>query len=112
MTPQEAINILKDPNKQFKAKADGAYEYTDFVEAKKIAISALEKQIPKKPTKRNITIADETDYFTDEVISTKEVRVPVCPNCGNDPRAILNIPYPKRCLVCGQALDWQKLLNK
>lgn len=101
MTPQEAIEIITN-----------AIQTDDMTPEQDKALAIMQrataKQIPKKPTKRNITIADETDYFTDEVISTKEVRVPVCPNCGNDPRAILNTPYPKRCLVCGQALDWSK----
>lgn len=85
MTPQEAINILKDPNKQFKAKAGGAYEYTDFVKAKKIAILALEKQIPKKPLK------EYGGAYR-------------CPNCQMkhfDPEWV----GTKYC-DCGQALDW------
>lgn len=99
MTPQEAIEIITNA-----IQTDNMTAEQD--KALAIVQKATYKQIPMNPTKRNITIADETDYFTDEVISTKEIRVSVCPNCGNDLRAILNIPYPGRCLVCGQALDW------
>ena len=90
MTPQEAINILKNPNKQFAAKADGAYEYTDFVEAKKVAISALERLIPKKliPTEeQNIRFA--MNY--------------ICPSCK---KHFTGTGIADYCYHCGQALDW------
>lgn len=63
------------------------------------------KETPKKPIKRIQTVADEVDYFTDEVISTEEIEVHVCPICGNDVKGILNIFHSPRCRDCGQALD-------
>lgn len=85
MTPQEAIEIIKDPNRHYRAKADGAYEYTEFVEALETAKQALEKQIPKKPLK-----AHGGAYR--------------CPNCQ---MKHFNPDWigTKYC-DCGQALDW------
>lgn len=85
MTPQEAIEIIKDPNRHYRAKADGAYEYTEFVEALETAKQALEKQIPKKPLK-----AHGGAYR--------------CPNCQMkhfNPDWI-----GTKCCDCGQTLDW------
>lgn len=85
MTPQEAIEIIKDPNRHYRAKADGAYEYTEFVEALETAKQALEKQIPKKPLK------EYGGAYR-------------CPNCQMkhfNPEWV----GTKYC-DCGQALDW------
>lgn len=95
MTPQEAIEIIKDPNRHYRAKADGAYEYTEFVEALETAKQALEKQIPKKPTD----------------ICTPVVTWGLCPICkgelnklgGRANRVFVSNAF---CPDCGQALDW------
>lgn len=60
---------------------------------RKLAIEALEKQIPKKPLKQ------ECDFFDFNL---------VCPECKN---RIVNVwnkrEYkPNYCHYCGQALDW------
>ena len=54
-----------------------------------IAISAIEKQIPKKPK----VIFDEYSYFE-------------CGNCGEAIYCSDELKSHKYCLNCGQALDW------
>lgn len=58
---------------------------------KKNILSALEKQIPKKPIKIN------EDYNPERGIWVADYE---CPSCGN--------PYADNsyCSCCGQALDW------
>lgn len=67
---EKAIEILSDFSKQVKAKSDGAYEYTNFIEAKKVAITALrEKQEREKPC-----------TFIHELYIEKHWAY--CPHCG------------------------------
>ena len=79
MTPQEVINIIEDVTWQ-----DNGRHYGKIAPAREIAISALEKQTPKKVSV--IEMPCENIYF--------------CPNCNNA------IPHEKYCSNCGQALDW------
>ena len=84
MTPKEAIKILEI------AKAEVEWNYPlDYAIAIDTAISALEKQIPKKPIK-----------------SDREVRyceVWKCPKCGFEWSGRV-VDY---CYKCGQAIDWR-----
>lgn len=73
MTNEEAIEILQE-------ERDYAQFLTYVKDAIKIAISALEKQIPKKPVEARNEI--------------------VCPTCKT---LVGSSPY---CRYCGQALDW------
>ena len=78
MTPREAINIIEDVTWQ-----DNGRHYGKIDAAREISISAIEKQIPKKPI-----------YKTEELFR-------LCPNC--------DFPLPlhfKFCNDCGQAIDW------
>ena len=62
------------------------------VEAKKIAVAAIEKQIPKP-----ILVVNDSIYF-------------FCPCCHSDDEAIRYdycTPYDY-CTKCGQRLDWEK----
>lgn len=83
MTNQEAINVLEkyaDVPKSETVRA--AYQ---------MALSALQKQIPKKPIKIEETYnAERGEWIADYE----------CPSCGN--------PYADDsfCSCCGQALDW------
>ena len=92
MTPQEAIGTIK------VAIAEVEWNYPmDYTVAFEEAITALEKQIPKKPKEY------EDKYYA-------------CPNCGNVtmmkweryPDSLMDksngLPY---CLGCGQCLDWE-----
>lgn len=84
MTPQEAIAFLKETIAGCKLTKD-----KQLREVCKKSISALEKQIPKKP---NLSGA----YH-------------ICPHCSrfvskNEPKhGRIDIPH---CKWCGQALDW------
>lgn len=73
---EKAIEVLRDFNRCVKAKADGAYETTDFINAKETAISALEQQLtngwipvseqsPKHTGDYNVTVGvgSELGYF-------------------------------------------------
>jgi hypothetical protein len=88
MTIKEAIG-------QLKCNVEGDYINLDDLEAFNFAISALEKQIAKKPTD----------------ICTTVLTWGLCPSCkgelnklGGKPNKIFKgTPY---CCDCGQALDW------
>ena len=86
MTYEEAIEILQE-------ERDYA-QFPQYVkEAIKIATSAIEKQIPKKP------INVEKHYYE-------------CPCCkqdlgvSDDDIFVYENPIKKYCNNCGQALDW------
>lgn len=61
------------------------------------AISALEKQIPKKPTYVGDGYAPDGTFVWDEWI---------CPNCGS--RYELEYDEYNFCPNCGQAIDWSE----
>ena len=102
MTIQKTVEYFKE-----MVKGKGSYELcpcgTDDMEMTKIALAALEKQIPKKPTKEimdnGVDISGESDIEHDFCC-------PVCCNVvgmfdGNE-----NLPFADYCDNCGQALDW------
>lgn len=106
MNNQEAIALLQVGirgkrekikfNKTFSPKQDNEQLEQD-IEVYDIAISALEKQIPKKPVMKQ--------YFDD----SDEIYL-CCPACGE----ILTdrIPFENRnfyfhCLNCGQKFNWE-----
>ena len=90
MTPQEAINIIEDVTWQ-----DNGRHYGKIVPAREIAISALERQISKKPIKKNsicyAKTKDGQEYFAFDYF---------CPNCSE------KIKLSEHHCKCGQALDW------
>lgn len=77
MTPQEAIKLVE----QCGLNIEGVKN----IECESLIISALEKQIPKKPV--NVT------HFVNSTSGN-------CPVCNG---RLLNVNY---CQRCGQALDW------
>lgn len=79
MTNQEAINVLEKYAKLPKSET--------VIAAYQMALSALEKQIPKKV---NISLKGTTGWNTKCH----------CPNCHSF------ISNGKYCSECGQALDW------
>ena len=90
MTDEEAIKILNAA----KLMTEGI---SDLSEACKIAISALEKQIPKKPK------AIDWERFEDKVDNAIFMRGGFwCPNCGHF------IKSGSYCCDCGQAIDWSE----
>lgn len=83
--------------KEFQQNIDMPFGSNISREASKLAIQALEKQIPKKPRK--------TDSYKGVL---KRVYAYVCPTCGN---ACLEKYMNERqntmfCWNCGQKLDW------
>ena len=86
MTNEEAINELRY---QEKLRGKGIpYQVNNLVID--TAISALEKQISKKPI--------EDGYYDEPA---------VCPNCGGNVINIADNDYHfQHCHYCGQALDW------
>lgn len=94
MTNQEAIRILEFMKSEMLLSFDH-----DRKKALELAISALEKQIPKKPAERR------DKYTGNDVMS--------CPNCGayigyRDGRTHIVSMYvsSSRCPECGQAIDF------
>lgn len=98
MTEIEAIEELKyDCNELGKAIPCDTSWGSSFENAYRMAIQALEKQIPKKPRK--------TDSYRGIL---KRVYAYVCPTCGN---VCLEKYMNERqntmfCWNCGQKLDW------
>ena len=92
MTPEEAIDYLLDPI--------GKREKHD--DAIRMAIDALQKQIPKKPMK-------SIDSYNDNLYKLN------CPTCGkyiaygNSRVGTLNkfTMAPDMCGFCGQTIDWE-----
>ena len=80
MTPQEAMEIRKNPH----------FEDVDNEELSRCIDEALEKQIPKKPIKSE----------RQEIRYTLEYD---CPTCG---RSFTGTGFADYCYHCGQALDW------
>lgn len=80
MTPQEAMEIRKNPH----------FEDVDNEELSRCIDEALEKQIPKKPIKSD----------------RQEIRYTLtydCPTCG---KQFTGTGFADYCYHCGQALDW------
>ena len=90
MTNEEAIKILK-------SKMDGSVDTSyEWAETMRMAINALEKQIPMKPVK-----SKEERYGMGYVYHDW-----ICPTCGR-----FLAPEPTRTgnryCRCGQAIDWE-----
>jgi len=82
---------------------------------KEFVISALEKQIPKKPIKEiwvddekhkgDVRLATENDVLTKD----NHTIINYCPKCNEWVKVIKYMSPPKYdlyCSNCGQALDW------
>ena len=82
MTPREALNKLYDIRLGF-----------ENLEAKKVMVEALEKQIPKKP--KPIEQPNIIRYSMNYI----------CPACGKHFSGTGIADY---CYHCGQALDWSE----
>ena len=89
MTPKEVIEWLEAIEEKYIHGGDESFDEKRKT-AINNAISALEKQIPKKPI--------EDGYYGEQC---------VCPNCGsnviNEADNDCQFNY---CYHCGQALDW------
>lgn len=87
MTLEEAIKALKYINLK---RVHPFYSWEEMAEVRNIAISALEKQIPKKP----ISLGEDIDRDVGQ-----------CPNCKE---IIDTYEDYKYCSDCGQAIDWSE----
>ena len=97
MTPQEAIknidDILDSPY-----LCDESIDYqltTDDIECLEMSKKALEKQIPKKPIKKNPICYEKTKDGTEFIAYDY-----FCPDCNKQIKAT------EHHCKCGQALDW------
>lgn len=102
MTAKEAHTILH-PDTSAASIWEIKMDVSDEAAAKAVeeacvvGCEALEKQIPKKPKKKETT--EKTHYL--------------CPTCGYIPITIYADGYrlgnqPQYCEKCGQALDWSE----
>ena len=106
MTEQEAIEALKDFNKQVTAKADGAYQTTIGQMACEVAVKALgeNQQYRAIGTPEECRAAVEKQMAKNPVRITstkKDGKVGKCPCCGS----IIGEDMIW-CDDCGQKLDW------
>lgn len=89
MTPEEAIKRIKNHIEVHSRKEP--HFAIRIIEALKMAIAALEKQIPKKPIKYDLSYSGYK-----------------CPTCDSNLYQLRshNIYKTPNCIFCGQALDW------
>ena len=87
MKIEKAIEILKDILEC--CKGNQTEEWAERERAYELAISALEKQTPKKPLRQQLNVND--------------VLIGLCPVC----KKMWCIKYKEYCANCGQALKWE-----
>ncbi len=94
MTPQEAIETLRT-SIHISGKCN---EVCKELEARQMAVSALEKEIAKKPCYEGDGYDDKGNLIYDTAY---------CPNCNKE----FEVYYysGKRCDDCGQLLDWSDI---
>lgn len=100
MKTQEAIENLK-----YLISGDCTDSHMGFVEEIEMAINALEKRTPKKPT------VTTHKYRQANIEELKEYKLTHCPYCFWDDEELgyfdsLVDKGTKYCRRCGQALDW------
>lgn len=102
MTHKQAIDVLKDFNKQISSKSNVTRQTGCGKLACYLAISALEYRIPKKPEYVDVRFRSRGKHVSDGVSLDKCYR---CPNCKTHIfHVFANEDY---CQHCGQALDWE-----
>lgn len=113
MTIEQALEYWKfkyDRTKDFTDihwEADERHVHEEYVEALKVAIEALEKQIPKK------SIVTKHQYILKSSGEIKGYKLTHCPYCWEDKKVEYfnslvdkNVRY---CRRCGQKLDWSDI---
>lgn len=96
MTTEKALEILQEIKCDFKNKCCTSIDLGN-IEAIDVAISALEKQIPKKP----ISIKNDEDVKIGAGTWKAGVTVYKCSCCNSFISRSSDF-----CPDCGQALDW------
>ena len=100
MTLEEAIDfILNKIQIDVRFCSDEDIEKTEA--ALKLAISALEKQIPKQPRYVDTRFRHHGRKISDGSSLDKCYK---CPNCNSHIFHVFD--SEKCCIYCGQALDW------
>ncbi|MGN0617440.1 MAG: hypothetical protein ACI4J7_00295 [Ruminiclostridium sp.] len=92
MTPQKAIDFIEN-EVQIDVRFCSDEKVDETIEVFELAVSALEKQIPKKPYKRKE--GKETNYYC----SCKYY-------LGDETEIQLIAIRPRFCGNCGQKIDW------
>ena len=92
MTESEAIELVNKLYANITSSANNIIKTDDYIEFVRIAINAVEKQIPKKVNLRHIR---KYDGFDDGE----------CPNCGMSVSRDCD-GDDVFCPDCGQKLDW------
>ena len=96
MTNQEAIINLKVILSEIIECEESICYVTDIdAEPLRLAIKALEKQIPKKPICEVVEIKSERQQ--------SYIRYLKCPNCKRNIDEENTVHF---CTYCGQAIDW------
>lgn len=90
-------NLLAIETLELKSQLDEMGLTFEYVKALK------ERQIPKKPLEKHITLIDDSINFIEGIIQGVAY---FCPNCKQDVRCNSNISYPSICPKCMQVLDW------
>ena len=106
MTTEQAIyqltDLIKD-RESFCRRDDFDDVFLQDIEALKVGISALEKQVPKKiPAVNTPCHVKAFDSDTETVYTYSCVKCPVCSKW-----IVANVNH-KCCQYCGQALDWSE----
>ena len=94
MDANKAIKTLKH-HYEWLRQSWKPYPDQKVLDAIGTAVSALEKQIPKKPTYDGYVFVSGGTFVRDEWI---------CPNCGS--RYELEYGDYEYCPNCGQTIDW------
>lgn len=98
MNAQEAIKLLKEDRYLYESDIVSAGDGSpdgDLLLALDMAISAIEKQIPKKPAFEGDSYDDGGNIIYDTWI---------CPCCED--RYEVDYERHNHCPTCGQAIDW------
>lgn len=102
MTPQEAIDFIEH-EVQIDVRFCSDEEVDKTIEVFEFAISALKKQMPKKPQYVDTRFRHHGRKISDGSSLDKCYK---CPNCNSHIFHVFD--SEKCCKYCGQALDWSE----
>ena len=97
MTESDAIKLVNKLYANITSNANNIIKTNDYIDFVRIAINALEKQIPKKPIMKTYYEDMEEEYLC-------------CPTCGEiltDRIPMDNKDFYFHCLNCGQKFNWE-----
>ena len=97
MTESDAIKLVNKLYANITSNANNIIKTNDYIDFVRIAINALEKQIPKNPIMKTYYEDMEEEYLC-------------CPTCGEiltDRIPMDNKDFYFHCLNCGQKFNWE-----